>query len=176
MSTAVLLSSISLFFSLEKSRMSFTRLERRRPLEAIMNRLRFIVSLTSPAAPSRRDSARPTIPLMGVRSSCEVLARNSSLNASILCSSLLVSSSSVILRSRLNAILLNASESRPSSSLDFTSTLLVRLPASIFFTPSITEWIRLETRSLKMYPNRTNIPMNITDAIKMTSLSSTIGS
>ena len=85
-------SSMRSWRSLEKSSRSLTRLPSRRPLATIIARLLRCSSLRVPVAPSSIDWPIPMMPFSGVRSSCEVLARNSSFRAlarSIACSACL---------------------------------------------------------------------------------------
>ncbi len=78
--------------SLEKSRILLTRLPKRRPLRTIIMRLLQVGSGREPVVPSMRKFAMPIIPLRGVRSSWEVLARNSFLSLSKRCNSAFCSS------------------------------------------------------------------------------------
>jgi len=74
-----------LFFISEKSRMSFIRLARRRPLCMIILCVFAWAWLRGPSAPESRDLLSPIIPWIGVRSSWDVFARNASLSFSALC-------------------------------------------------------------------------------------------
>ena len=81
-SIGLICNSKFLCLSLEKSRMSFTKLDSRRPLKTIIERFSTALSGSGPAAPSINESAIPIIPLIGVRNSWEVLERKSSFNLS----------------------------------------------------------------------------------------------